>query len=758
MKILNSQYRTKSNKNSTASSRFILTDRNIKCNYRSSSIESVENRSFLINRPKFSNIQYQQELTKANQVLDSYEINSFNAFSPVEAFQAYLKYLESICLVLKNRDTVIANCFVRGIVGLRKSAKYWTEQKPEPIQSSQMIPAKTMRENLTQTYEIEQVIPDTINEDYLYIQNIADKFNRLKSEKIINRLVVLHEDLSKLYTEIPTPTETPEPVEIGMGAIGQKLNIALKLIKSEIQTNLNKVKLDKKKLNQSTQTGSNTINLALSIKEKESELQNLKRSINHYEQQVQQLSENLNKHKIHISEIETRYNEGQIELIQLKNKLTLSKDSSESLKIRLVQLSDKLLKKSKKLNDSKKTVNDLKAEISSLSSSVKHLKFETYNMTILNKIAEEKLVQIDSAWSQTTGSKFVFENVSSIEIVRKFNLYSDEGIDEIGKSPRGSDRRSQAFVLVSPRGQGRGNGVGGKEEKVAVVKSLVFKDSKISKDVVQSPLTIPQIPLIFDNKAENSQLEYCRKKSLTDNLPIIIESRTKLPEPEKLKTKISTSFENPSFTDSLNKHFHEKKPLSISFDELPEHTVNSSPRLDRRNLTKISTNLIRETNEMSSPSSTSSPSNRTRPIFVSLVHENEAIRHNAKILEGKIKNIEENSKGVQCIIDKERVKNKEPATKPGMTRASTLKVKTIDPDAFDEETLENFRRMCEQYEINDFDNMPANLKLELLKSLEGHDWKKCDHECIHLKRVSNFKYKARGIPYPIKTSNLNTKF
>ena len=47
-----------------------------------------------------------------------------------------------------------------------------------------------------------------------------------------------------------------------------------------------------------------------------------------------------------------------------------------------------------------------------------------------------------------------------------------------------------------------------------------------------------------------------------------------------------------------------------------------------------------------------------------------------------------------------------------------------------------------------------NLKLELFKSMEGHDLKRCEGECIHLKRLANIKYRTRGVPYPIKTSTL----
>lgn len=760
MKLLTPHYRAKSNKNSTASSRFILTDRNIKINYRSSSIERTENGSFLIKRPKFSNIQFQQELTKANQILDSFEINKDKFTSPIIVHQNYLKYLETVALVIKVKDSVTANCIIRGIVGLRKSVKNWTDPKIELIESSKSFPTKSMRENITQTYEVQaKEDPDSINEGIFFVQNIVNKASKFKSEKIIKKLFDLHEDLSKLYTDIPTPTDTPEPVDTCMSSMGQKLNLTINLIKSEIQANLNKHKFDKKKVNQSVQTSNTNSDLRDPLKEKESELMNLKRNLEHLEQQSQQLQEGLAKYKSYSSDIENRYNEGKIELIQTKNKLNSAEDASKGLKIRVSQLTDKLIRKSKKLQETRKALNEQKNEISSLNHSVKHLKTETYNMTILNKIAEEKLVQIDSAWNQRNGSRFTFENVSSIEIARKYNLYNvEEGIDEGGKSPR-SGRRNQGLFLSSPRIIGKNlTERMGEDENSSIVNSLALKDLKFVNDPETSPLTIPQIPLMFKNsssRVESSHKEfpeYNRSKPIVDTLPIIIESRTKLPEPDRIMKKPSNSIENFHICDSSSKK-PSRKSFSNSFDlESHQKISNSSPRLQNRTITRISTNLIRETNELSSPSSTNSPTNRTRPIFTSLIYENEAIHQSARNIQEKIKNVEDNSKAVQCDM------KKEPIIRHGRAGTMKVKVKSIDLDAFDEETLENLRKMCEQYEINDFDNMPQNLQMELLKSLEGHDWKRCENECVHLKRVANFKYKNRGIPYPIKTSTLNTKF
>jgi hypothetical protein len=190
---------------------------------------------------------------------------------------------------------------------------------------------------------------------------------------------------------------------------------------------------------------------------------------------------------------------------------------------------------------------------------------------------------------------------------------------------------------------------------------------------------------------------------------------------------------------------------SPAFEESKQ--INPVARFRSRKPSNIRTNLIRETQELSS-SGPGSPTTRPRVIVTSLVQENEIIHQKARLETEKLKNVENNSKGIQVFIQD----GKESKIKK-IFKAETLKVKQKpDLDAFDEETLENLRKMCENYGIEGFESLPVNLKMEIFRSLEGHDVKRCEGECVHLKRLANLKHRARGIPYPIKTSTLTTIF
>ena len=770
MKKLNQSFRINSCKNST-SSRFILTDRNLKTHCRSISNEMTENSAFFVNRVKNSAVYYQQELAKVNQELDSFEIAKLQGAGMKESFCGYLRYLEGLSLALKGRDSLTSNCLIRAIVGLRKSLKTLQAVKEETVKEPR-VAARPTRENLTQTYEAEtKEDPDPYTNEILYIKNIVAKAGKLRSGKIMQKLVDLHEDLSKLYTDLPTPTETPEPAEINIGSMGQKLGITLKLIKAEINENLNKIKINTKKESKSTQVESNKpSNFIDPVKEKENEILNLKRTLEHYQQKNKETSESLAKFKAYSSEIETKHNEVKIELIQTRNKLQLAEDTVKSCKLKINQVVEKHLSKSRKLQETRQELSNVKQESILAHQSLKQIKSELVSMTVISKLTEEKLVQIDSAWSHSMGSKFVFEKVSSIEVAKKYNIYnSEDSFDENVKSPRLAKR---GHFVSSPRLPGRSPVDRSIKEdprmsQTGVIKPLVLRDLKFVAHIEQSPQTIPQIPLIIEAplfKHEPGHNDYLHSKDPKDQLdfrdyrdskdgldlndhfrhktlPIIIESQPGNHD------KIS------KFTEALNffESSHDSSKEQISFK--PQR---QTPRFHSRKPSNIRTNLIRETNELSSSSGPGSPTNtRPRAIVTSLVYENEIIHNKAKVETDKLKNVEENSKAIQYILPEVP----ETKIKPRFTRADTLRVKQRpDPDAFDEETLENLRNMCEKYGLEGFESFPSNLKLELFKSLEGHDMKRCEGECIHLKRLANIKYRTRGVPYPIKTSTLTTKF
>ncbi|CAG9319823.1 unnamed protein product [Blepharisma stoltei] len=52
-------------------------------------------------------------------------------------------------------------------------------------------------------------------------------------------------------------------------------------------------------------------------------------------------------------------------------------------------------------------------------------------------------------------------------------------------------------------------------------------------------------------------------------------------------------------------------------------------------------------------------------------------------------------------------------------------------------------------------NLSPRVKSELIKCFEGHDERKCETECIHLKRAMMIRQKCRGVPYPLKKTLIN---
>lgn len=116
----------------------------------------------------------------------------------------------------------------------------------------------------------------------------------------------------------------------------------------------------------------------------------------------------------------------------------------------------------------------------------------------------------------------------------------------------------------------------------------------------------------------------------------------------------------------------------------------------------------------------------------------------------KLINVQENSKQLQIISE------------------IFLEVHNIPPRKFSE-NLEQTNRIKQEEEKDhdqnkiyklfkqdaDVDILNPNVKLELMKAMEGHEIGKCGGEtCVHLKRAMAIKQKARGAPYPLKRATI----
>ena len=342
---------------------------------------------------------YQQELIKINKDLDTKEIAIRNSPSLTNSFETYYKYLESLALCVKNKDNNFASCLIRGLIGLSKSfkAKQFSFVKEEP--KLQKPAKKLFRENMSQTfnnYDTAETEPDTYVE-INFIKGLIERIGKLKVPKILQSLYDLYESLSKLNTEIPSPTKTPESEEVNIGNMNQKLKLSLNLMKTEIKKNLKKHNIGVLKTDKEIQTEKNKLGYFEDpVKEKELEVQNLKITIQHLNKEMDEVKENFLKIKEYCGHTETKHNELKIELIQTVNKLKQSENISKNFKQKLALMNEKINNKKKKIFEIRTKLNEFKSSLNSKILACQQAKNESFNLMVLQKVAEEKLKQLES--------------------------------------------------------------------------------------------------------------------------------------------------------------------------------------------------------------------------------------------------------------------------------------------------------------------------------------------------------------------------
>lgn len=734
-------------------------------------------KTFIDARHKSFGVFYNQEISRLNKELDDWEIDNKNSMNFLTIYEMHLKYLQSLAFTAKTKDSILYAALIRGIAGLSKAHKITVEMKKNEIKEpvkEKSIP-KSFRENFSQTYafKINDDLPPDINRDILYVKNLAERMGKLKSGKIIQRLYELHEDLCGLQTDIPTPTRTPEPQEVTIGNAGHKLSMAVKVMRHQIKKSLSKHNIERIKLEKAVQTEPLRGGyFSDPFKEKELEIDNLKRTIQHFERELADNKNTVIKVRQYCTDTERKHNDAQIEIIQMTNRLSYSEDTTKTLKQRMQALTDKLSNKKRKLIDVRKQLNESKANLLSTVSSLKGTKNEYYNLSILYKIAEEKLMQIESTWCQATGKIYEYENISTVDICKKYNIYlSDEDLNPNEKLLKVPSQqlytRKNASILnspkFSPKTPGRIQTKNEEETKspYILVRPLVLKNHMINNRLADLPENIQGVPIPEIPSHDSIFIQKLSAPISESGLPVIQERVSIEKEPSKVgstSSKLSTihSIEPLQFNDSENRWGNDKLVSSEkSLDlENPLRLTGSRRNLEKyRPKRRISTHLIKESMELSSPSSVSSPSIRSRPILTSLIKEQDAIRSQTNFFIDKIRYAEENSKGIQCNLSKLQ------------SSESDSSIEFVDAEAINKETLETLENLCNEAGIlnsmqkeNELDNMPQNYKLELLRALEGHDKNKCKEICRHLKRANRIRSKARGIPYPIKTSTINSHF
>ena len=727
---------------------------------------------------------YRHELLRLDKELDAYEIQLKNSpENRKNSLETYQQYLKNLAMCIKQKDVSLGSRVLRAVIAYGKILKHSENSKETVVHIMQK--SKETRDNLTQTHEgviiTEEIYPDT-NKEMQFIKSLIEKIDNLRGSKISSRLYELHENLCQLNTEIPTPTETPEPYDKTIGLVDQKFHIFYGLLRHEISKSLRKNNINIVKYDKNIQANVYLDGLVNDpVKEKVLEIINLKSQIEHIEKEQALLKDNLAKTRNLLQTSERKNEEMNLELIQFTNKFRTLEDTLKNAKQKVVYFTDRLALKKKRARNVKNILHEKEKSMIYLSESLKKSNDKNYSLSVTSKISEEKIIQLEAAYKSISGKEFDYSNISSIEIASKYNIYKAIDLEaqsveiESAKTfenymKRANTVRAETRTSMNPSPKISPKLLSQKtvavgDENFTITTSGVTLRPLVREDYVFSPAfsedNFDTVPNASDNYAQSVALKPKKMPFLNTAVPLttIIEQSPR-PGSEKLMIPCNTGQAN--FSQATSNWVQEVDNIPISSqDKNISNPVIQRPLNRRIFVDRIRTNIIKENNELNSPGLDYLNSNPKTPLLKSLINEHELLIANSKKnTQEKIINAEENSKVIQCTLLSDPLSPNKRSFKRTFT---SPRKKNSESIIIDDQTMENLQDLNSKSGSNifkdpeEFDLLPTGIQIEIIKSMEGHDSKKCDDECIHLKRALAMRHRERGVPYPIKTLLINSR-
>jgi hypothetical protein len=392
-------------------------------------LEILESMDFVRNsshtKSKSLNIDFFKEYSKLEQELDLNEINMLgSSVSYYDQFQVYKKYLESISIIIKKKDDKLYKLLSRGLNGLEKAVV----RLPDPPKATPIkifVPEKPEVEKKDAYTQSAAEVAKPVS-DIETVKELSKSFKKIKISRITHQLSDLYETLSALYTDIPSPTSTPdlEPIEKvdTQKIINLKLTVIRESIKNFIKHSERKpVQIDRE--SQTVKLKSNLV-VALESMNQDKEIESLKyrNQINALNQEKEKLQQDLKRANNMCRELEDKNGTYEIELSRLNTKAN--------------ELEKKLDKAEKINSDSEKKINEYASLTKSYKKNNKNLKLlvkkkqndlqETLNKLcntqVIWKIAEKKLKAIEKEWNKAFDKDFIFKDINITDISNKYGI------------------------------------------------------------------------------------------------------------------------------------------------------------------------------------------------------------------------------------------------------------------------------------------------------------------------------------------------
>ncbi|CAG9326544.1 unnamed protein product [Blepharisma stoltei] len=396
---------------------------------------------------KYSELFCNSELTRLDKDLDKFEIDleSFKAadirdFKLIsQVFEKYQEYMENLAICAKQKDNTLGNCIIRGVIGYKK-AYHNIKKHLKNIESFKKSEKHNSKEDWTQTGALPLKIIEKTNggetPDLNFLKELGEKLQNLKFTTITSQLWDLYDSLCQMHTDVPSPIETPDFMKFDAQEKAKELEIGVANLKNDL-----KIKFENERIKKEIEVAEKECQadyiglehrkgsiLEGMLEKKELEFLKIKRKHDFLLEDKKKLEEQIKLKDSKIQELTEAL--GLNEIVVLKVKITEISNELRSEKIINEIAKEKLDKNKIVISNLKKENEGLKIKLIGKRNKIQRIKEDYFQKSVLWRIAEEKNKQIEDAWYQLNGKKFVYIGIDSDEIIKKYGLEKARESDE----------------------------------------------------------------------------------------------------------------------------------------------------------------------------------------------------------------------------------------------------------------------------------------------------------------------------------------
>lgn len=669
---------------------------------------------------KSTNCLWKKEFDKVNQILISNELNIAKAKGPTDSlsqlqqeFTNYKDYLEGLAGCYSEKYTELSKSIIKATTNITKVfskiiIKINTLEVTETLRKAEkncQPKDKFYCERFCQTEEGKIDCPEV---DIQNLKGLSEKLKNINMPRVTRRLAELQKTLVEMNTPVPVTPKTPD---IDHTNFIQILKNALKPQPGPEKASIN------------TQTDPlppvvTTIEFN-SDESLQAELFYMKKM---YDEQMacKPLNEKSEeKHEVMIMDNDKKLKDIELELMQLKNKYRLleMENMRNVNKMAIRQKRGSVEKKDENVMGNKEDFEEMKKKFGEQGVKMKGF---------INEL-EAKLMEIEEAWMKKTGKAFVYGlTVSATGIAS--TLRKDSSKPEGQSSNFNIDFMEPGRKNVRP-GQNRAENPNPKGESI--------RNQGQSNKLNPNPQNDTQNP-----SGTIEILEKSSKKPIYNLIDIDPKMTEYSQESNSPIEKAIKNHDPISLRKAFNSPF-KQKPLSPDKASASKETEESiiptcSIEIYDTQIEEIEERLYKALNE------------DQWSIFL----EYKAIFAIFQMKKAW-KNVQGNSKECSAPLDKNTKyklldhKNSKSLEYQNISNSiDTSKLASDLQSYINDPLLIPF--LSKAIGNENINNFTIGMKLELLKILNEHKYKRCAEDCEHLKRAMALRVKIKGKPYPVK--------